>query len=95
MTVPLSEAVANRVPSLLRARAESGDLCASTTLMASHLNASYKITCPVEGEDEVPGGACEGGENGVFLLVVVGMGYARKQRSDEGASDTMAGRQHS
>lgn len=76
--MPLSEAVANRVPSLLRARAESGDLCASTTLMASHLNASYKITCPVEeGEDEAPGGACEGGENGVLLFVVVGIGYAR------------------
>lgn len=40
MTVPLSEAVARRVPSLLRARDERGDLCASTTFTASHLKAS-------------------------------------------------------
>ena len=76
MMVPLSEAVARRVPSLLRAREESADLCASTTFTASHFRASYSMTCPVvEGDvTATPGGACDGGENGVCLLVVAGMG---------------------
>lgn len=40
MTVPLSEAVARRVPALLRASDERGDLWAGTTFTASHFRAS-------------------------------------------------------
>jgi len=33
------------------------------------------MTWPVvEGEAEAPGGACDGGEKGVFLFVVAGIG---------------------
>lgn len=66
--VPLSEAVARSVPSVLRATCESGDLCASTTFTASSLRASKRRTSPVKGAGwpEV-GGAWEGGENGEGL----------------------------
>jgi len=59
--VPLSEAVARRVPSLLRAMQDSGERCASTTLMASSLTASKRRTSPLVGAMCVaPGGACDG-----------------------------------
>lgn len=49
MIVPLSDAVANIVPSLLRVMHERGDLCASTTLIASSLRVSKMRTSPVVG----------------------------------------------
>ena len=49
MMVPLSEAVARIVPSLFNTIQDSGDLCASTTLIASSLMVSNKRTSPVVG----------------------------------------------
>lgn len=64
MIVPLSEAVAKRVPALLRVMQESGDRCASTTLTASSFSESKRSTSPLVGATcDVPGGACEGGAN--------------------------------
>ena len=58
MMVPLSDAVARRVPSLLRAMHKSGERCASTTLMASSFTASKRRTSPlVGGMCVAPGGA--------------------------------------
>lgn len=60
--VPLSEAVARRVPALLRVMQERGERCASITLMASFLSASKIRTEPVVGGMCVfPGGAWDGG----------------------------------
>ena len=62
MMVPLSEAVARRVPSLFRARHDKGDLCASMTLMASSFWVSKMRTSPVVGGTCVlEGGAWDGG----------------------------------
>jgi hypothetical protein len=62
MMVPLSEAVARRVPVLLRVMQESGERWASTTLMASSLRASKRRTAPlVGGMWDVLGGAWDGG----------------------------------
>jgi len=62
MMVPLSEAVARRVPVLLRVTQESGERWASTTLMASSFRASKRRTSPVVGGMwDAPGGAWEGG----------------------------------
>ena len=47
--VPLSEAVARRVPALLRVMQESGERCASTTFMASSFRASKIRTAPLVG----------------------------------------------
>lgn len=56
--VPLSEAVARRVPALLTAMHERGERCASTTLIASSFRASKSSTSPaVGGICDVPGGA--------------------------------------
>lgn len=56
--VPLSEAVARRVPALLRVMQERGERCASTTFMASSFNASKIRTAPlVGGMCVLPGGA--------------------------------------
>ena len=58
MMVPLSEAVARRVPVLLRVTQESGERWASTTLIASSLTASKRRTSPlVGGMWLAPGGA--------------------------------------
>lgn len=60
--VPLSEAVARIVPSLLNATHDSGDRCASTTFTASSLTASNNKTSPdVGGTWVLFGGVCEGG----------------------------------
>lgn len=60
--VPLSEAVARSVPSLFNARHDSGDLCASTTLMASSFCVSKTRTSPlVGGICVLDGGAWDGG----------------------------------
>ena len=48
--VPLSDAVAMTLPSLLKMMHERGDLCASTTLMASSLIASKIKISPDVGE---------------------------------------------
>jgi hypothetical protein len=71
MMVPLSEEVARRVPSALRATHERGDLWASITFTASSLRASNSKTSPVRGAG-VPaaGGAWEGGLKGEGLLEV-------------------------
>lgn len=62
MMVPLSEAVARRVPLLLRVMQERGERWASTTLIASSLRASKRSTSPVVGGMWVaPGGAWDGG----------------------------------
>ena len=59
--VPVSEAVASRVPSLFSAIHDSGARCASTTFKASSLTASNIKTSPVVGATYVErGGACEG-----------------------------------
>jgi hypothetical protein len=50
MMVPLSEAVARSVPSLFNVIHDSGDRCASTTLMASSFNVSKIRTSPLVGE---------------------------------------------
>jgi hypothetical protein len=47
--VPFSDAVANRVPSLLSVMQDSGELCASITFTASILVASYIRTSPLVG----------------------------------------------
>ncbi len=49
MMVPLSEAVARRVPVLLREMQERGERCASATLMASSFRASKSRTSPDVG----------------------------------------------
>ena len=60
--MPLSEAVARRVPVLLMVMWERGERCATTTLTASSLEVSKRSTSPVVGGMWVPeGGACEGG----------------------------------
>lgn len=68
--MPLSEAVARRVPSLFKAMQQSGDLCASMTLMASSLTVSKIKTSPLVGDTCVDrGGECDGGlrdEGGAF-----------------------------
>lgn len=62
MMVPLSDAVARILPSLFRTMQDKGDLCASTTLIASSLMASNNRTSPVVGTICVLlGGACDGG----------------------------------
>lgn len=50
MMVPLSEAVARRVPSLFKVIQDKGDRCASMTLMASNFSASNINTSPLVGE---------------------------------------------
>ena len=47
--VPLSEAVARRVPALFRVMQERGERCASTTFIASSLRASNIRTAPLVG----------------------------------------------
>ena len=75
--VPLSDAVARRVPLLLRVIQESGERCASATLMASSLIVSKRRTSPLLGGMWVPeGGACEGGAK-VLGRAFWGRGYAR------------------
>lgn len=77
MMVPLSEAVARIVPSLFNTIHESGDLCASTTLIASNLIVSNNRTSPVVGTICVLlGGACDGGAK-VEAAAFWGSGYAR------------------
>ena len=49
MMVPLSDAVARMVPSLLSTIHDNGDRCASTTLIASSLTVSNSRTSPVVG----------------------------------------------
>jgi hypothetical protein len=62
MMVPFSDAVANRVPSLFSAMQDKGELCASITLTASILVASYIRTSPLVGAMWSDlGGACDGG----------------------------------
>lgn len=77
MIVPLSEAVARRVPSLFKVTDERGDLWASTTLIASSFSVSNIRASPVVGDTwVVPGGVWAGGakdEGGALC----GRGYAR------------------
>ena len=76
MIVPVSEAVASKVPSLLRAMQDSGARCASTTFKASNFRASNIKTSPDVGATYVDnGGACEGRRSGVSSLGF-GRGYA-------------------
>ena len=49
MMVPLSEAVARRVPASLTVMQQRGDRCASTTLMASSFSVSKSRTSPLVG----------------------------------------------
>ena len=58
--VPLSEAVARSVPASLTVMHDSGDRCASTTLIASSLMVSKRRTSPLVGAmSVVHGGACD------------------------------------
>ena len=62
--VPLSDAVARRVPTSLTVMQDKGERCASTTLIASRLSVSKRRTSPLVGAMWVPpGGVCEGGAN--------------------------------
>ena len=62
MIVPLSEAVARRVPASLTVMHDRGERCASTTLIASSFMVSNKRTSPLVGQICVaPGGAWDGG----------------------------------
>ncbi len=56
MMVPLSEAVARRVPASLTVMHDSGDRCASTTFIASSLRVSKRRTSPLVGAICVPPG---------------------------------------
>lgn len=77
MMVPFSDAVANRVPSLFNAMHDNGELCASMTLTASILVASYMRTSPLVGAIWSDlGGACDGGWK-VAGAALVGSGYTR------------------
>jgi hypothetical protein len=76
MMVPLSEAVARRVPVLLRVMCESGERWAVTTLTASSFEASKRRTSPLVGGMCVLGGTC-GGSPKVVGTVFWGSGYAR------------------
>lgn len=70
MMVPLSEAVARRVPASFTVMHDKGERCASTTLIASSFKVSNRRTSPLVGEMCVaPGGAWDGGakdEGGAF-----------------------------
>lgn len=58
MIVPLSEAVARRVPASFTVMNDKGERCASTTFMASSLTVSNRRTSPLVGAMCVaPGGA--------------------------------------
>ena len=62
MIVPLSEAVARRVPASFTVMHDRGERCASTTLIASSFRVSNKRTSPLVGAIYVtPGGAWDGG----------------------------------
>ena len=62
MMVPLSEAVARRVPASFTVMNDNGERCASTTLIASSFKVSNKRTSPLVGATcVVPGGAWDGG----------------------------------
>lgn len=62
MIVPLSEAVARRVPASLTVMHDNGDRWASTTFIASSLSVSKMRTSPLVGATCVAlGGACDGG----------------------------------
>jgi len=77
MIVPVSDAVASRVPSLFSDMQDKGARCASTTFIASSLNASNIITSPDVGATYVDsGGACDGRLSPVSSLGF-GRGYAR------------------
>lgn len=77
MMVPFSDAVASNVPSLFSAMQDSGELCASMTLTASILVASYIRTSPLVGAVWSDlGGACDGGWK-VAGAALVGRGYTR------------------
>ncbi len=74
--VPVSDAVAKSVPSLLRAMQDKGALCASTTFKASSFRASNIRTSPEVGATKVDrGGACDGRLSPVSSLGF-GSGYA-------------------
>jgi hypothetical protein len=61
MIVPVSEAVASKVPSLFKAMQDNGARCASTTFKASSFKASNIKTSPDVGATYVEGGgACDG-----------------------------------
>lgn len=76
MIVPVSEAVARRVPSLFNAMQDSGARCAPTTLMAFSDNVSKMRTSPEVGATYVgPGGAWDGRLSAVSSRGF-GIGYA-------------------
>jgi hypothetical protein len=83
MMVPLSDAVARRVPVLLIDMQDNGDRWATTTFTVSSFEASKSRTSPVVGGMCVPlGGAWEGTVNCVGSAFW-GSGYARIQLSDD------------
>lgn len=76
MIVPLSDAVARRVPEGEIASAESGDLCARIMLVSVRVVVENKSTSPVAGDDEL--GAGEADEEPVVVRGDgTGDGYAR------------------
>ena len=88
MTVPLSDAVARRVPEGEIASAESGDLCARMMFVSVRVVVENRRTSPVAGCCDALGGdvdaeAVDEGEG-------MGEGYARYEFSGFGESAHMA-----
>lgn len=88
MTVPLSDAVARRVPEGEIASAESGDLCARMMFVSVRVVVENRRTSPVAGCCDALGGdvdaeAVDEGEG-------MGEGYARYEFSAFGESAHMA-----
>ena len=66
MTVPLSEAVARRVPAALSAKQARGVLCAWTMFVTLRDSASNRSTSPAPDLEEEIGAADGGDANGVL-----------------------------
>ena len=86
MTVPLSDAVARRVPAELIERKEMGALCAWITFATVSERVEKRRTSP----DCCVGVVC--GDSGRLAVVGDGTvdGYARYELSEEGDNATMA-----
>lgn len=88
--MPVSDAVASNVPSLLSAIQESGARWASTTFTAFNSIVSNMRTSPVVGATYVErGGACVGRLSPVSSRGF-GSGYAMKHLSEDGANAQIA-----
>lgn len=90
MIVPVSLAVASKVPSLFRHMEQSGERCASMTFTALSVNVSKTSTSPVVGGTYVDCGGAWDGLRASESSRGLGSGYAMKQFSEDGESAHMA-----